>query len=740
MKKKLWSIVSIALLFVGVICFLKANAEEGQVLTGMYGNTVTWEFNTATGAMTISGTGFFSPDPIWEQIDKSQVTSLTIEEGVSSFVRYAFRNCTNLSYVVIPKGFTSIPECAFEGCSSLSSIALPEGLNDIGHSAFMGCGNLSSIDIPESVTYIDAYAFYNCSSLNAVSIPEGVTSIGDYTFWNCDNLNTVSIPESVTIIGAFVFEGCDKLKSIDLPNRLISIGNYAFRNCMSVTSIQISESVTSIGNGAFSGCSSLTGIWVDENNANYSSDASGVLFNRDKTEFVCVPPAISGEYVIPETITAIEWNTFINCYKLSSVVIPANVTTISPYFGNSLTGIWVEENNANYSSDSRGVLFNKDKTTLIYAPGAISGQYEVPQSVTTIASSAFAYCKELSEVIIPKGVTDIGGYSFEGCSNLTSIVLPEGITIIPDYAFIDCSSLSSVVLPNSLTEIRTAAFSGCMKLSSIVIPDNVTLIGNGAFIYCNLSKVTIPASVKTIGIAAFSDNPDFSEIRFEGDAPAISSTAFVGEAKPVTATVYYPAMNETWNAETKLNYGGDLTWVPYYDVLEEGDLAWNNLEGGDISISICAPYEEFIGVQIDGNELTDNQYSVTEGENGTVVTVYEEYLISLDEKNVKQTKMRSLLLTESNKQNHSIVVIFENGTATVDLLLEFTEEPEYIPGDINNDGIVNNRDLTRLFQYLSYWEVEVNEAALDVNGDGSVNNRDLTRLFQYLSNWDVEIH
>jgi hypothetical protein len=65
---------------------------------------------------------------------------------------------------------------------------------------------------------------------------------------------------------------------------------------------------------------------------------------------------------------------------------------------------------------------------------------------------------------------------------------------------------------------------------------------------------------------------------------------------------------------------------------------------------------------------------------------------------------------------------------------------DHIPGDINGDGSVNNKDLTRLFQYLSDWDVEVNEAALDVNGDGSVNNKDLTRLFQYLSDWDVEIH
>ena len=64
----------------------------------------------------------------------------------------------------------------------------------------------------------------------------------------------------------------------------------------------------------------------------------------------------------------------------------------------------------------------------------------------------------------------------------------------------------------------------------------------------------------------------------------------------------------------------------------------------------------------------------------------------------------------------------------------------HTPGDINSDGKVNNKDLTRLFQYLSDWDVEVNEAALDVNGDGKINNKDLTRLFQYLSDWDVVIY
>lgn len=64
----------------------------------------------------------------------------------------------------------------------------------------------------------------------------------------------------------------------------------------------------------------------------------------------------------------------------------------------------------------------------------------------------------------------------------------------------------------------------------------------------------------------------------------------------------------------------------------------------------------------------------------------------------------------------------------------------YLPGDINGDGEVNNKDASRLFQYMTGWNVEVVEAALDVNGDGKVNNKDATRLFQYLSGWSVEIH
>ena len=81
--------------------------------------------------------------------------------------------------------------------------------------------------------------------------------------------------------------------------------------------------------------------------------------------------------------------------------------------------------------------------------------------------------------------------------------------------------------------------------------------------------------------------------------------------------------------------------------------------------------------------------------------------------------------------------IYENSTCVI---CGAANPDHHTPGDINGDGEVDNKDLTRLFKHLSGYTVEVVESALDVNGDGEVDNKDLTRLFRYLSNYDVEIH
>ncbi len=165
-------------------------------------------------------------------------------------------------------------------------------------------GRVKSAVIAEGVTSISWYAFYNCRSLTSVTIPNSVTSIGEYAFYDCTSLTSVTIPDSVTRIGAWAFESCTSLTSVTIPDSVTRIGSYAFRDC-----------------------ASLTGIWVAEGNSHYSSDVSGVLFNKDKTTLVQCPGAFAA-YTIPNSVTIIGDSAFFYCTSLTSVTIPDSVTII----------------------------------------------------------------------------------------------------------------------------------------------------------------------------------------------------------------------------------------------------------------------------------------------------------------------------------------------------------------------------------------------------------------------------
>jgi len=177
---------------------------------------------------------------------RSEFTSITIPDSVTSIGNYAFFECINLASVTIPNSVTSIEGYAFSGCSSLTSITIPDSVTSIGNSAFLGCSGLTSVTIPNSVTSIGNHAFYYCSGLTSVTIGNGVTSIGSYTFRECINLASVTIPNSVTSIGNRAFSYCSGLTSVTIGNGVTSIGSYAFRECSSLTSITIdSETIVS---------------------------------------------------------------------------------------------------------------------------------------------------------------------------------------------------------------------------------------------------------------------------------------------------------------------------------------------------------------------------------------------------------------------------------------------------------------------------------------------------------------
>ena len=301
-----------------------------------------------------------------------------------------------------------------------------------------------NVTIPEIVIYketqytvssIDTYAFFRCDNLSSIILPETITSIGMFAFYECKNLTSISIPGKLISIEAGTFSGCSSLSSISLPESLISIEENAFNGCCNLSSITLPETLTSIGNHAFEGCSSLASIFI------------------------------------PHNINSIGERVFSGCYNL--------------------TVINVGEENKNYASID-GVLFSKDVETLLTYPEGKSGEYNVPEGVTSIEDYAFYGCRNLSLISFPESLSSIGKYAFSGCTSLNSLSLPEGLVSIPDGVFDGCSSLTSISLPQNLTSIGGLSFNDCSSLTSITLPATLTSINNWAFLQCSsLTEINV---------------------------------------------------------------------------------------------------------------------------------------------------------------------------------------------------------------------------------------------------------
>ena len=490
MKVKKWLLALAAFAVMAVVCAVAAGAET-------YGD---FEYSVLSDGTVeiVKYSGEEETADIPEEIDGMSVTGIGND---------AFYYCTNLTSIIIPYSVKNISDSAFFGCTNLAEIKVAtKNLNYVSVNGvlynkkktilkwFPAGKKDKNYKIIDGVTKIGYSAFNNCTNLINITIPDSLTNIDKRAFTDCTNLASITIPNDVTDIGEYTFYNCQKLTSVTLPNSLISIGECAFSNCDSLTDITIPNTVTDIGTFAFSDCKSLSDI------------------------------------TIPDSVKSIGYSAFCNCTSITTITIPSSVTSIGNYAFSGcadLTEIKVAAKNTNYVSVN-GVLYNKNKTTLIcYPQGKKGNNYNIIDSVTSIEGNAFNGCANLTDIAIPDSVKSIGPGAFDSCSSLTNITIPSGIKSISEYTFNDCASLTNMTIPHGVTSIGYNAFSGCTNLASITIPKTVTSIGWYAFSKCSgLSSVTIPDSVLSIDERAFYECPRLTSITIPGSVTYIDRFAF----------------------------------------------------------------------------------------------------------------------------------------------------------------------------------------------------------------------
>ncbi len=357
-------------------------------------------------------------------------------------------------------------------------------------------GNSEKITIPSNVINIGTGAFWNCTCLVSVEIPNGIKCIGGDAFYYCKNLKQLNIPKSVEKIGNDPFASCPlltltndslnfiledgvlynktkteiihypinrKSRTFIIPNGVEWIGKHAFYNCANLSKITIPSSVICIENNVFADCKNLELI---NNSPNFILE-NGVLYNKEKTQSISLIDYELESLVIPESVKTIGKNSFWNCLNLKSLTISNSVTRMgyNPFAGcNSL----VLKNHSPHFTLKNGVLYNKEKTEIIYCPNTIvSKTISIPSSVTSIGRNSFAYCLNLEELIVPTNVISIERGAFSGCINLSSITIPESVKFIGKWAFGHCKSLKTIRISKN-TEIEDYAFAECqLKLTLI---------------------------------------------------------------------------------------------------------------------------------------------------------------------------------------------------------------------------------------------------------------------------------
>lgn len=347
--------------------------------------------------------------------------------------------------------------------------------------------------------------------------------------------------------------------------------NYAFYQATKVTKIVWPSTIKYIPAQwptIDRGCTSLTSYDVASGNAYYQA-IDGLLCTKPTSSdpyvhLVKVPwgKSLTGTYKIPDAITALDpycivYNLNVDKLDLNNVItIPGDAPIFSGIVkdyhlgaafksysvalmdGTQISKFSVDERNPYFVADNNGVLFNKNKTTLVgYCTASKATSYNIPNTVTTIAGSAFMYAPYLQSIFIPYSVKTIYKYAIRGNNNLSSIIFedtdehPAQIETFPGIS--EAGKLQTITLPRSFKEIPYGFLNNCQMLKEIIIPDgsNITTMNNDCFhLSNNIEKVTFKGSAKlnTIGSNVFQYKTKLNNFVIPSTVTTIGANAFQG--------------------------------------------------------------------------------------------------------------------------------------------------------------------------------------------------------------------
>ncbi len=666
--------------------------------TNVIYNSIVTEYNCKDVTATI----YYVNGSIAANILKAQdFTHIVVNDNIHTIGNSAFANGDQLITISLPDTISTVGTGAFASSSGKLTATIRGVDGTVDASVYDGkMSGVQYLVIDDNVDTIGSYAFANSSTIKGIVV-EDIDLIDDYAFYKGTAIVYVEVG-TANKIGKYAFaEG--STKEIELDN-INTIDDYAFSNCVLAKDVYI-ESVININDYAFFNCIAINNIVIHNDLINIGEHA----FEECK-----MIPSL----VLPNTTRNIGAYAFYNCNSMAYINIPSGVPAINDY---------------------------------TFFGCASLKEMLLPNSVITVGDWAFYGCVVVKNMTLGNQTTSIGEYAFYNCNQIAALEIPGTVTEIGDYAFRSCSNITELHIPDSVVSLGDCVFYSCTGLEQVEFGTGITTIGDRVFYACvKLNKVVFNSPIEEIHDLAFYGAEDAILYAFEDEYVETYCYDFglmyYNLSSNFTMTLIIPNKTEYMEYE-ELDLTGLALNISYENGSERTIQTGYTISGYDpsvigtqtitvtyngksatfdvnviaktisfITIAAGAPIDSIVGEELDCSSMIV-KVNFTDG---TSVELTEGYTVTgYDPETIGE---------------QTVTVSYREGNCTFTVNVK-----DYIRGDINGDGLVTMKDVTRLVNYLNDDSIEVIYKALDVNGDGLVTIKDVTRLTEYLEDNSVEI-